>query len=198
MPLSYAFLQVYGHVGGFAVLVVLILFVEFLPWSPGSPHSQNVRLSSFAAPPCSKTSLICLLHCKWSLQCNSLSNVSNFSDYLNDTLPSSLLSPLMNDQMFQPFSFFQMKAFQTHPLPRLLGVPMINTRQKGAWEQCGLWTAEECLRTSLYHQLMDSVSKKLFSHYFMSSACKQQPSSEPAQQKQAGEEQWKGKTRHQE
>lgn len=91
-----------------------------------------------------------------------------------------------------------MIATQTHPLPTLLGAGMINMRQKGAWEQCGLWSAEECLRTPLYHQPRDIVSEKLFPHYIMSSACKQQPSTEPAQQNWAGGEQWKGKIRHQE
>lgn len=90
--------------------------------------------------------------------------------------------------------FLKIKAILTHPLPTLLGAGMINTRQKGAWEQSGLWSVEESLR-ALYHQLRDTVSKKLFPHYIMLSACKQQPSTKPAQQKQAGGEQRKGKTK---
>ena len=107
--------------------------------------------------------------------------------------------PLRKDQMFQLFFLFpKMKGIQTHPLPTLLGMGMTNTRQKGAREQSGLWSTEECLRTPLYHQLRDAVRKKLFPHYIMVSACKQQPSTEPAQQHQAGGKQWKGTIRHQE
>lgn len=85
---------------------------------------------------------------------------------------------------FNLFLFFKWKQSKSTPFPRMLGVGIINPRQKGAWEQSGLWTAEECLRTSLYHQCMDSVSKKLFPHYFISSG--QAPAQLPASSTKAG------------
>lgn len=57
------------------------------------------------------------------------------------------------------FPFFKLKQSKSTPFPRLLGVCMTNTRQKGA---SGLWTAEECLGSSLDCGLQKNVSGLLF------------------------------------
>lgn len=88
--------------GFVVVLMVLVFVVELLTVSPGYPHPRFRMLSSPAMLFC--TSLVCLLHCKWSLECNSLSQMCQISSIKKYAiLPQLLLLSVTTDQRFQPF-----------------------------------------------------------------------------------------------